>query len=289
MNVGTTYTSTHQTTVRNRMPTAPDPRPSSSPRNHTRPSSYNVARTAKHSRGYTSDQGNARTSARTNNVVRGNKMSSSRDRQQQQSRRERVKTARMRAESAPCTRRQRHNYSENDVDDRARFEKKEQNTRDTTKRRSNVKSTGRNVQIHTDTRGRATTRRGPREDNRTDSRRHQQRQEQSRSRARSAPARCRAPEQRHNNSSNKNNNKHLPKEFICPLSKRVMKDPVVDPEGNAYEREAIERWLRVQSSSPITNEYLTVDMLRSSKELKSRIYKVAGECSMILQCVFLYE
>ena len=66
-----------------------------------------------------------------------------------------------------------------------------------------------------------------------------------------------------------------------------MKDPVVDPDGNAYEREAIERWLRVQSSSPITNGYLTVDMLRPSKELKSRIYKVVGE--FLRQVVFEFR
>lgn len=56
-----------------------------------------------------------------------------------------------------------------------------------------------------------------------------------------------------------------------------MKDPVMDPDGNAYEREAIERWLRVQSSSPITNGYLSLEMLKPSKELKSKIHKVTGE------------
>eukprot|EP00804_Cyclotella_cryptica_P021808 CCRYP_000799-RA/>CCRYP_000799-RA protein AED:0.13 eAED:0.13 QI:384/0/0.5/1/1/1/2/0/552 len=118
-----------------------------------------------------------------------------------------------------------------------------------------------------------------------------QRQRQ-RYRAKSAPARCSAPEKKnHSNGNNNNNNKassdngnsnsnnnnnKLPKEFYCPLSKRIMKDPVVDPDGNAYEREAIERWLRVQSSSPITNGFLTVEMLRPSKDLKSRIYKVVA-------------
>ena len=57
-----------------------------------------------------------------------------------------------------------------------------------------------------------------------------------------------------------------------------MKDPVVDAEGNIYEREAIERWLRVQSSSPITNSYLTLEMLRPERELKRAIYKTTGEC-----------
>jgi hypothetical protein len=58
----------------------------------------------------------------------------------------------------------------------------------------------------------------------------------------------------------------------------LMKDPVFDNDGNTYEREAIERWLRAQSSSPITNEYLSLDMLRPNKVLKSQIYKATGKC-----------
>ncbi|KAL7448230.1 hypothetical protein ACHAWC_000457 [Mediolabrus comicus] len=57
-----------------------------------------------------------------------------------------------------------------------------------------------------------------------------------------------------------------------------MKDPVIDNDGHSYEREAIERWLRAQSSSPVTNEYLSLDMLQPNKELKTRIYKATGKC-----------
>jgi hypothetical protein len=73
------------------------------------------------------------------------------------------------------------------------------------------------------------------------------------------------------------NKSNLPKEFFCPLTKKLMKDPVKDDEGNVYEREAIERWLRVQSSSPITNRYLSREMIRPDKELKRAIYKATGE------------
>lgn len=52
-----------------------------------------------------------------------------------------------------------------------------------------------------------------------------------------------------------------------------MKDPVKDPEGNTYEREAIERWLRVQSSSPVTNGFLSMDMIRPDREMKRAIHK----------------
>ena len=98
--------------------------------------------------------------------------------------------------------------------------------------------------------------------------------QKKRSRAKSAPARCRAAEPKIIN-SNKGRSS-IPEEFYCPLSKRVMKDPVIDPEGNTYEREAIERWLRVQASSPITNAYLSLEMLRPGRELKSKIYQTVG-------------
>mmetsp|Transcript_5173 Transcript_5173/g.8770 ORF Transcript_5173/g.8770 Transcript_5173/m.8770 type:complete len:589 (-) Transcript_5173:57-1823(-) len=78
-------------------------------------------------------------------------------------------------------------------------------------------------------------------------------------------------------STRRASNKELPEEFFCPLTKQVMKDPVVDNDGHSYEREAIERWLRAQSSNPVTNEYLSLDMLQPNKELKSRIYKSTGK------------
>ena len=97
-------------------------------------------------------------------------------------------------------------------------------------------------------------------------------------RSRSAPARYYSKNKSDKSSSTRRaSNKELPEEFFCPLTKRVMKDPVVDNDGHSYEREAIERWLRAQSSSPVTNEYLSLDMLRPNKELKSRIYKTTGK------------
>jgi hypothetical protein len=179
----------------------------------------------------------------------------------------------MRAESEPRTRRHRERETESE-DDRARFEKKDTtNVHNGKSRRGNKTSTGININNN----GARPTRARSRHRSASRDRQHIQHKQQ-RSRAKSAPARCRQPERSksHNTNNNTTSTKH-PKEFYCPLSKRIMRDPVVDPEGNAYEREAIERWLRVQSSSPVTNGYLTVEMLRPSKELKSKIYKVVGE------------
>lgn len=103
-------------------------------------------------------------------------------------------------------------------------------------------------------------------------------------RSRSAPARYYSKNKKSDKScsTRRASNKDLPAEFFCPLTKRVMKDPVVDNEGHSYEREAIERWLRAQSSSPVTNEYLSLDMLQPNKELKSQIYKATGKYNKFL-------
>jgi len=46
-----------------------------------------------------------------------------------------------------------------------------------------------------------------------------------------------------------------------------MRDPVVDPEGNTYERSAIENWLSRSQTSPITRSFLTVAMLNPNRAL----------------------
>lgn len=39
--------------------------------------------------------------------------------------------------------------------------------------------------------------------------------------------------------------------FVCPITHEIMTDPVVDPDGNNYERTAIETWLGEAPRSPI--------------------------------------
>lgn len=54
----------------------------------------------------------------------------------------------------------------------------------------------------------------------------------------------------------------VPHSFICPLTQDIMKDPVIDPEGNSYEREAILEWLNRDGTgvgtSPVTRRRLDV-------------------------------
>lgn len=62
-----------------------------------------------------------------------------------------------------------------------------------------------------------------------------------------------------------------PKPFICPISREIMDDPVIDPEGNTYERSSIKKWLRVKEESPITRKPLTSDQLVVNRALKDTI------------------
>jgi len=50
-----------------------------------------------------------------------------------------------------------------------------------------------------------------------------------------------------------------------------MEDPVVDPEGNTYERRAIEEWLSRNSTSPVTRSPLSVTDLVPNRALRDAI------------------
>lgn len=45
----------------------------------------------------------------------------------------------------------------------------------------------------------------------------------------------------------------IPSRMICPITQRLLKDPVVAADGNTYERVAITRWFRRKRVSPLTN------------------------------------
>ena len=49
--------------------------------------------------------------------------------------------------------------------------------------------------------------------------------------------------------------------YYCPITFELMHVPVIDPEGNTYEKAAIVHWLRVNGHSPISRSPLTVTEL----------------------------
>jgi Mg-chelatase subunit ChlD len=63
----------------------------------------------------------------------------------------------------------------------------------------------------------------------------------------------------------------VPDSFVCPITATIMEDPVVDPEGHSYEREAISEWLQSNSHSPITRKPLRLEQLAPNFALRDAI------------------
>ena len=62
-------------------------------------------------------------------------------------------------------------------------------------------------------------------------------------------------------------------DFYCPIGMNLMEDPVIDPDGNTFERNAIEKWLRKKGTSPITRNRMDISQLRSNRMVKDLIDK----------------
>merc|ERR1719242_2860228 len=73
--------------------------------------------------------------------------------------------------------------------------------------------------------------------------------------------------------SNDNNgcNQAIPQQFICPLTKCIMADPVMAFDRLTYEREAIEKYLLENGKSPVTGEDAYTMNVYSHRQLKQEI------------------
>lgn len=60
----------------------------------------------------------------------------------------------------------------------------------------------------------------------------------------------------------------IPQDFYCPITQMLFVDPVVASDGNTYEREAIEFWLKDHEKSPLTNIKLRSKELTKNTVLK---------------------
>ncbi|XP_053925198.1 WD repeat, SAM and U-box domain-containing protein 1 isoform X5 [Cuculus canorus] len=64
----------------------------------------------------------------------------------------------------------------------------------------------------------------------------------------------------------------VPDELLCPITRELMKDPVIAADGYSYEREAMENWLsNNRRSSPMTNLPLPSPLLTPNRTLKMAI------------------
>lgn len=61
---------------------------------------------------------------------------------------------------------------------------------------------------------------------------------------------------------------------MCPIMHAPMQDPVQDPEGNTFERSAIEAWVREHHTSPLTRTHLELGGLTANRALRDAIAAV---------------
>lgn len=61
----------------------------------------------------------------------------------------------------------------------------------------------------------------------------------------------------------------IPEEFLCPITREIMKYPVICEDGNTYEQDAINRWVTDFETSPITREEVSSNFIfnRNLKKL----------------------
>ena len=66
----------------------------------------------------------------------------------------------------------------------------------------------------------------------------------------------------------------FPPQFLCPITGEVMRDPVTTCDGHAFERVAIERWLKAHRTSPMTGVALETTALTPAIALRQLIERI---------------
>eukprot|EP01084_Bolivina_argentea_P012858 24080_1 len=75
-----------------------------------------------------------------------------------------------------------------------------------------------------------------------------------------------------NKSDNESDNSyHIPKRFIGPITKEIMRDPVVAFDGYVYDRQAIENYLKNHKKSPMTGKKASTLIVFARQQLQSEI------------------
>ena len=69
---------------------------------------------------------------------------------------------------------------------------------------------------------------------------------------------------------------NIPRSFICPLTMEAMVDPVIDAEGNTFERRALLQWLSHYGVSPISRQPLNSSLVVPNFALRETIHEVMG-------------
>ncbi|KAL3944141.1 MAG: hypothetical protein SGBAC_001788 [Bacillariaceae sp.] len=61
---------------------------------------------------------------------------------------------------------------------------------------------------------------------------------------------------------------NFPDHLLCPLTHEPFVDPVIDHEGNTYEKSAILEWLSLHPTSPLTRNHMTENQLIPNRAIK---------------------
>ncbi|XP_057293961.1 WD repeat, SAM and U-box domain-containing protein 1-like [Hydractinia symbiolongicarpus] len=70
---------------------------------------------------------------------------------------------------------------------------------------------------------------------------------------------------------------NIPDEFLCPITRELMSDPVLVADGFTYERSSITAWIKSgKSTSPMTNRPMQHTNLIPNRSLKSAIMRYFG-------------
>lgn len=64
---------------------------------------------------------------------------------------------------------------------------------------------------------------------------------------------------------------NIPEEFICPITKEIMDEPVMNEFGFNYEKYEIEKWMLNNNTDPMTNNQLNNRLLFPNFSLKNNI------------------
>lgn len=70
--------------------------------------------------------------------------------------------------------------------------------------------------------------------------------------------------------------------YECPISHRIMKDPVLAKDGYTYEKIEITKWLAIKNSSPITREELHVEELMPNRLAKDEIDRLNTQLKYLI-------
>ena len=80
----------------------------------------------------------------------------------------------------------------------------------------------------------------------------------------------------------------IPEEYYCPLTKKIMLDPVVASDGYTYEKEAIENWSKNHTTYPNSEEKISSLTILPNRSLERNIKKFLEQNPLLWETDKIY-